>query len=101
MNRGTTPTHTFRIPSSVYPTIKEIKIIYSQNGRKILQKKTSEITLEGGNAIVKLTQKETFLFSHAMDVEIQVRVLTQADDAINSDIITRKVWDCLDNEVLV
>lgn len=36
-----------------------------------------------------------------MDVQIQIRVLTQADEAINSDIITAKVVDCLDNEVLV
>ena len=41
MYRGTTPTHTFRIPIDPHD-IKDVKVNYSQNGKLVLCKRLCE-----------------------------------------------------------
>lgn len=101
MYRGSTPTHTFRLPSTCPPDmIKEYKITYVQNGNEILSKKSADCTTEGNAIVVKLSQEDTFLFKKGV-VTIQLRVLTLGNDCIISKDIEKSVKECLDSEVLV
>lgn len=100
MIRGTTPTHTFMLPFDT-KTIDKIKITYSQLDKIILTKSNKDITLNGKQATIILTQQETFNFSEKNGpVSIQVRVVTTGGDVLASKIMTAGVGKCLDSEVL-
>ena len=100
MFRGTTPTHTFTVPIES-SKIKEVRVIYSQNDKSILIKKTEDATVNDNEIKVKLTQEETFKFDCNAPVQIQIRVLTTSGDALLSNPITMTVGKCLDDEVLI
>ena len=101
MFKGTTPTHTFEVEDIDTSSIKEVKIIYSQKDREILEKKTKECTIQDGKISTKLSQEDTFKFESNTLVSIQIRVLTKGGDALISDLIMTGVGKCLDDEVLV
>lgn len=99
MRQGTTPTHTFEIPFEK-ALIKNAKVVYSQNEEIIFSKGMDECNIEDGKISVKLTQQDTFLFKPKTNVYIQLRILTQNDDALVSEEIVTSVARCLDDEVL-
>ena len=99
MIRGTTPTHTFDIPFDT-SMVKEVKITYAQRDTVILEKKTGDCELNGNTISVTLTQEDTFKFDCKKPVEIQVRVLTSAGEALSTIPQVVGVCKCLDNEVL-
>ena len=100
MGRLTTKTHTFTVP---YDTnlIEKIRVVYAQDGDIVFKKEKQDVTLDGNVVTVKLSQEDTFKFSHKIPVEIQLRVLFKSGDAKNSDIIKTSVKRCLDDEVLL
>ena len=100
MIQGTTPTHYFTLPFDT-SVIASARVIYSQNEKVILKKDLSQCQCDGKVLSCKLTQEETFLFIHPRAVQIQLRILTTSDDALNSDILTVSCERCLDDEVLV
>lgn len=99
MIRGTTPTHTFTIPFDV-SSIKEVKIIYSQSDEQIICKRAEDCELSGTTIKTTLSQEDTFKFDCKKMVQIQVRVLTKAGQALSSLIQNVTVEKCLDDEVL-
>lgn len=99
MIRGTTPTHTFKIPFDA-SVVKSAMVIYAQDGMEVLHKETEDCELEGKTIKTKLSQEDTFKFSHTANVQIQLRLLTMSGDALVSDIKTVSVEQCLNNEVL-
>ena len=99
MIKGTTPTHTFKIPLDA-GGVKSVMVIYAQNNVEVFRKETSDCTLEGNSISVTLTQEETFRFNHNQNVQIQVRLLTVAGNALASDIKVVTVGQCLNSEVL-
>lgn len=100
MERGTTPTHIFNIPSDIASAVKEVKVVYSQNDSIILEKRTDACTIEGSRIIIKLSQEETFLFDCTKLAYIQVRVLTHSCECLKSKVMVESVGKCLDEEVL-
>lgn len=100
MIRGTTPTHTFTTPLDV-GIISDLRLSYAQEGVEILNKKKSEVALEGKTISIKLTQEETLQFDPARGVvQIQLKVLTAGGDVFCSDVMNVNVWDSINNEVL-
>lgn len=99
MIRGTTPTHTFKIPLDV-SGVKSVMVIYGQNNVEVFRKETDDCTLEGNSISVTLTQEETLKFNHSHNVQIQIRVLTVTGNALASDIKVVTVGQCLNSEVL-
>ena len=99
MRIGTTPTHTFTIPADIANQAAKVRIVYSQCDKVVLTKDVTQLT--SNNAVVKLTQEETLKFHDKKPVDIQLRVLTTGGDALTSDIITRKPYECLESGVLV
>jgi hypothetical protein len=102
MRRGTTPTHTFRLPFDT-SSIKELFIIYAQSSHlteaKVVKSK-EECTLHDDTVTVTLSQEDTLSLSHSIPVKIQVRVLTHDNKALASKVIERSVKPCLDDEVM-
>ena len=101
MKKGTTPTHTFELPEAVVNTIRDVEITYSQNRRVILQKDMYDCTIEGNIISVTLTQADTFKFMDDVNVEIQVRVLDDAENVFASNIMCVSCERCLSDEVLL
>ena len=99
MMRGTTPLHVFTLPFST-TLIKNLRVIYSQQDEPVLKKELEDCTLNGNTIEVKLSQADTFSFDSKYPVEIQVRVLTNTDDALASLPQRVGVDRCLENEVL-
>ena len=99
MIRGTTPTHTFKLPFDV-DNIKSVMIIYAQKDREILCKETADCTLKDDVITTTLTQEDTFRFNHRDHVHIQVRLLTNSGTAMASEPKVVNVKDCLNDEVL-
>ena len=99
MRRGTTPTHTFSLPFDT-SEITSVRIVYAQNGRPIVVKKTKDVSKNGSAISVKLTQKDTLAFRSDCDVDIQVRILVR-EDALASEPIRVKLETLYDDEVLV
>ena len=102
MIRGTTPKHIFttNIDSS---TIKELRIIYSQNNQTILTKTKQDCKFDDINGhiiTVELTQEETFKFDSSRILDIQLRLKTNDNEVLSTDIISVSVDKCLDNTVL-
>lgn len=100
MIRGTTPTHTFKLPFDA-DIIKSVMIIYAQRNKEILRKETADCTMEGKTISVTLTQEDTFKFNHVDHMQIQLRLLTMSGDALASDIKVVNVKECLNSEVLI
>lgn len=120
MYRATTPIHTFVFDVDPEETFKEILISYAQDGTVLLEKTKEDLTVvekedSDGNkyweASVRLTQEETNKFSAqsgvclgsqnaVKTVDIQVRALTYADEAVASEKMMVIVKDVLNDEVL-
>lgn len=96
MRIGTTPTHTFTLPSDIAGAAQKVRVIYSQADRVIL---TKDVTaLSGDDVTVTLTQEDTLKFHDRKPIEIQLRVLT-GDAALTSDIVKVSPYECLEREV--
>lgn len=87
MIRGTTPTLEFTIPFDT-DLLAEAWVTLSQNKEVVLNKELEECSCDRRKLSVQLTQEETLTLNCDCKTEIQVRVRTQAGDALASDIIT-------------
>lgn len=99
MIRGTTPTHTFTIPFDT-ALIKEVRVTYAQADVPIVWKETKDCTLEGNTISTTLTQEDTLSFDCTKAIQIQIRVLTTAGEALSTRVQNISVEKCLDGEVL-
>ena len=99
MIKGTTPTHTFHIPVSA-EEVKKVKITYKQCGITVLTKREDECEIVDYAVSVRLTQEDTFKFNENELVCLQIRVITQNDEALACEPFYRDLFGCLDTEVL-
>lgn len=98
---GTTPTHTFTLPPALNEeNLVVIEITYSQNDQVVLQKNEQECTVTGNTIEVTLSQEDTFTFAPKVDIEIQIRVVTDDRQVHSSDIKCVSCARCLSSEVL-
>jgi len=99
MRRGTTPTHIFTIPLDSQQ-IKSVRVVYAQEGRAVIVKENGAFTMNGNVIKLKLTQAETLSLQHDKNVKIQMRFVLNSGESFVSDIKSRYVFPCLDDEVL-
>ena len=99
MIRGTTPTHTFKLPFDV-SRVKEVMVIYAQNDVEVFHKDIYDCNLEGNVVSVTLTQEETLSLNHHHNVQIQIRVLTTDNTAMASNVNILSVGQCLNDRVI-
>ena len=60
---GGTPLHEFELDLAEMPSVVDVLISYTQNGRVILRKKLKDCTLEGNKLSVRLTPEDTLKFT--------------------------------------
>lgn len=97
--RGTTPTHKFTLPFDT-GIVKTVKVLYAQDDIVVLEKEGEACNCSGNTVTVKLTQEDTFKFDCNKFVQIQVRVITQDDNSLVSEVKCVSVAKCLEDEVL-
>lgn len=104
MIRATTPKHIFVFDTDINPaSYSRILITYSQNNKIIMEKEKDDLTIENNTVWFRMTQEDTNRFRAGNDcpVQVQVRVLTVAGEALASEKRTLTVQDVLNDEVLV
>ena len=114
MIRATTPVHSFLFEEDPSP-FEQILITYSQGGEIVLEKTKADLEIEEieeeeidpkhkerYRASFRLTQEETNLFeaNTAKPVYVQVRILTEAGEAIASEKWRIPLKDVLNDEVM-
>lgn len=99
MIRGTTPTHTFKLPFDSSLVAKAM-VIYAQNGVEVFRKELPECQMEGDEISCHLTQEDTFKLQCETNVEIQLRILTTDGNAMATFPRYIGVDKCLNDEVL-
>lgn len=80
---GTTPEHTFTLPVPA-ESIKSVRIFYMVDDVVILQKETSDVTMDGNAVKLTLTQEDTLKFLGAEKASIQVQCLSTGNSAFMS-----------------
>lgn len=98
MRVGTTPTFTFKLPFGT-DVVQKAKITFRQNNKVVLEK-TDDCVVDADMVKVSLAQEETFMFTYPGKAEVQLRILTQGNDALASAPFLFLVEECLDKEVL-
>lgn len=109
MVRCTTPTHKFIFDRLNPNTFKELNIYYAQQGVELF-KKTKEDCVFGSietddtvlyTVSVKLTQEETKMFKPKYKCRVQLRALTDGNDALATQEYELDVFDVINDEVLM
>lgn len=99
IRQGTTPTHTFTVPFDT-STLKAVRIVYAQCDKVLFVRTGDDIKMGQNTIITTLTQEETLEIDPKKVVQIQVRVLTNSDDSLASDVMLVSAAKCLEQEVL-
>ena len=100
MVRGTTPTHIFELPVN-REYIKKILITYCQKGNIILEKRECDVNFINDTTVsLDLTQRETFMFDDAYNVEIEFKALDYDNKILLSQSFSVPCGRVLNQEVL-
>lgn len=84
MRRGTTPTNTFAVDVDL--TGATVFVTYEQDGKVVIEKTGSEVTVATNALTVTLTQADTLAF-HPGRVCVQIRYVDQLGTADASNIM--------------
>ena len=99
MIRGTTPTHIFKLPFDT-AQLAEVMVIYAHDDIEVFHKNLSDCTAAGKELTVKLTQQDTLSLSHLKNVQIQIKAKLLDGSVLVSNVYTKSVGKCLNDEVL-
>jgi hypothetical protein len=98
MIRGTTPTFIFSLPFDV-SNIKSAYITIKSRWTEV-EKAVTDCSLNGTTITVKLTQEETLALPESQIAGVQLRVLTNDNEALASDVFPIKVEEILKEGVI-
>ena len=103
MIRGTTPTITMTLPEEI-PVDEVTAAVFSiaQAGQEIISKNLSELTADAtsNTLAVTLLQEDTLALDKDIVAEIQIKVKTNAERVLASDIIRTPVNRIINGEVI-
>lgn len=98
MHRGTTPTNIFRTDVDL-TNASVLFITYKQHDKVVLEKTIDDVSIHGEMFEVRLSQRETLLFSEGI-VTIQIRAKFQDGSVIASSLIRTNAREILkDGEI--
>ena len=81
-------------------TYSKILVTFSQNGRQVIVKNKTDLTLLSDSVKVKLTQEETALFKAPGDALLQLRAYTSQYNAPGSKMWPIPVYPTNNEEIL-
>ncbi|MFS9121506.1 hypothetical protein [Streptococcus anginosus] len=93
MHRGTTPTNIFRTDVDL-TNASVLFITYKQHDKVVLEKTIDDVSIHGEMVEVRLSQRETLLFSEGI-VTIQIRAKFQDGSVIASSLIRTSAREIL------
>ena len=99
MVQGTTPLHIFKFPVEILDNYSNMIITYRQDGRTVLEKVLSDVSIEGNTALLRLAQEETLLFEPGK-YYVQVKVLTKDNRVQASAKFGGTVTSALNDDLL-
>ena len=99
MIRGTTPTLEFTLPFELL-NIKRLWITFSQNNKEMFTVEKDECEIKGSVITLTLSQRQSLLLCSSTMVEIQIRILTDKDESLASNIIKTPVQRILKDGVI-
>lgn len=98
MIRGTTPTHIFNLPIDT-KIIEDLRVTYEQAGKALVEKKLTDVTTDGKQIRLTLTQEETLLFRPGLHAHLQLKVLTTDKSVLANHVTEITVEEILNEEV--
>ena len=99
MHRGTTPTFIFKFKDTDLEPVQDIAVTFKKSGRLLIEKSAEDITIDGNNIKVYLSQKETLSLPVGA-IDAQVNILFDGGERGCTDIMSIQVGDNLKNEVM-
>lgn len=104
MIRGTTPTITMKLPTTVsVVTIKKATFTIEQSGKCVIKRTFNDKTInkgEGNSVLVTLTQEESLLLSARNKAYVQLKAKLEDGTVVSHQPIPMVVTDIQDEEVL-
>ena len=88
--RGTTPYNYFDVPVDLTGAAV-IFVTYQQDGRTVIEKTISDLTVTDEEISVQLTQEDTLAFKDRTPVDIQIRARFPDGNAVESEIMRTTV----------
>ncbi len=99
MVKGTTPTLYFEC-DLVWDDIKELSLVFEQNGKIILKFSKSDCIYEDGSLVITLTQEQSLTFSEQGNIKMQIKLKLLDGTVLASEIVTSTVGQILDEEII-
>lgn len=96
--RGTTPTHTFRVPIDL-TSAAVLKVYYKQGYQVLVEKEKPDLVVTPSTITVQLTQEETLRFADGQ-IKMQIRARMPNGKAVKSKVKTTSADELLKNEVI-
>ena len=96
--RGTTPTHTFRVPIDL-TSAAVLKVYYKQGYEVLVEKEKPDLVVTPSTITVQLTQEETLRFADGQ-IKMQIRARMPNGKAVKSRVKTTSADELLKNEVI-
>lgn len=96
--RGTTPTHTFRVPIDLTSAVA-LKVYYKQGYEVLVEKEKQDLVVTPTTITVELTQEETLRFADGQ-IKMQIRARMPNGKAVKSKVKTTSADELLKNEVI-
>lgn len=96
--RGTTPTHTFRVPIDL-TSAAVLKVYYKQGYEVLVEKEKQDLVVTPTTITVELTQEETLRFADGQ-IKMQIRARMPNGKAVKSKVKTTSADELLKNEVI-
>ena len=90
MRKGTTPTCTFTTDIDLSDAVR-VQVVFSQYGRKLIEKEKSDCEITSEKLIVVLTQRDTLILDDRYPVKIQIRAKFAGDIAVLSNTMVTTV----------
>lgn len=98
MNRGDTPTITYKGLPCDNTDIEDVKI-YLYGSRKLVFD-YDDISIGPDVLQITLTQEQTLSFSDTEDIKMQIRLKLKSGQAFTSNVMTTKLGEILEAEVI-
>lgn len=96
--RGTTPTHTFRVPIDL-TSAAVLKVYYKQGYEVLVEKEKPDLDVTPSTITVQLTQEETLRFADGQ-IKMQIRARMPNGKAVKSKVKMTSADELLKNEVI-
>lgn len=100
MHRGTTQDYVIDFEGFDLSSVSVLWITFSQLGTEKFTKTLDDVTIEDSSVTISLSQQDTLSLRANSPVYIQVRIKTNAGEALVSETIKKEVGEILKDGVI-